>query len=704
MITEIALPSDRFSVQILDNLKRKNFIYGKNGAGKSSITEVIRAQYGETHDVRIFQGFNSVAENERFDAISLGIENAELQPQIEAVNKKIDDIKLQIQETDDENLYKRFRHAESELSNYQTARKHFYSSSASELKNSYTGLTGANYTTRNFQNDIPNSLELNDGEVKRLENLKNQDALRQVIEQQVAFEDLGKYLTATNDILTTELIPSIILKFKSNQEANWAREGLHYHEAGSMCAFCGNEVSEERLENLNSFFDDQIKKFEDRINSAITKISHAKQVAKATKKIEKKFFYPQFHEKIQTINLEINEYVAEYVNFLNILEEQLLERRSNLFTTKLEIVDMIPEAIDPTIAKYKKLCEENNKFSANLNIEKQQARERLRLNLVAKKLKDFDHNNFVTEGKVLEEKYTRIKREFDEKQLELDNLEKELNSLLSRSVDESVAAERINKYLRGLGEQSFQLILVEGEQKGQYAVQDMQGNKRSISTLSTGEKNIVAFLWFMLDLENPDKLTEKQRIIVFDDPMNSNDDTTQYLIIVSIQKLLKNLNDTDQVFILTHNIHFYINVRYKWWNGSTKQNYEKTTIHLVKSSAGSSFRLLTSEAEDLKTTYEALWAELHWMYEQHKPEFMLNPIRRIFETYGKFNQIDASVLYCGNEIAEKLFNVNSHSVEDIEDFNSDPNGRNREEIMNLVKEIFNNNNAISHFNKHWIKE
>lgn len=704
MITEIALPSDRFSVQILDNLKRKNFIYGKNGAGKSSITEVIRAQYGETHDVRIFQGFNSVAENERFDAISLGIENAELQPQIEAVNKKIDDIKLQIQETDDENLYKRFRHAESELSNYQTARKHFYSSSASELKNSYTGLTGANYTTRNFQNDIPNSLELNDGEVKRLENLKNQDALRQVIEQQVAFEDLGKYLTATNDILTTELIPSIILKFKSNQEANWAREGLHYHEAGSMCAFCGNEVSEERLENLNSFFDDQIKKFEDRINSAITKISHAKQVAKATKKIEKKFFYPQFHEKIQTINLEINEYVAKYVNFLNILEEQLLERRSNLFTTKLEIVDTIPEAIDPTIAQYKKLCEENNKFSANLNIEKQQARERLRLNLVAKKLKDFDHNNFVTEGKVLEEKYTRIKREFDEKQLELDNLEKELNSLLSRSVDESVAAERINKYLRGLGEQSFQLILVEGEQKGQYAVQDMQGNKRSISTLSTGEKNIVAFLWFMLDLENPDKLTEKQRIIVFDDPMNSNDDTTQYLIIVSIQKLLKNLNDTDQVFILTHNIHFYINVRYKWWNGSTKQNYEKTTIHLVKSSAGSSFRLLTSEAEDLKTTYEALWAELHWMYEQHKPEFMLNPIRRIFETYGKFNQIDASVLYCGNEIAEKLFNVNSHSVEDIEDFNSDPNGRNREEIMNLVKEIFNNNNAISHFNKHWIKE
>ena len=92
------------------------------------------------------------------------------------------------------------------------------------------------------------------------------------------------------------------------------------------------------------------------------------------------------------------------------------------------------------------------------------------------------------------------------------------------------------------------------------------------------------------------------------------------------------------------------------------------------------------------------------MYEQRKPEFMLNPIRRIFETYAKFNQIDTSLLYRDNKVAEKLFNVNSHSVEDIEDFSSDPNGRSREEIMNLVKEVFDNNNAISHFNKHWIKE
>ncbi len=67
-----------------------------------------------------------------------------------------------------------------------------------------------------------------------------------------------------------------------------------------MC-FCGNEVSEERLENLNSFFDDQVKKFEGRINNAITKISYAKQVAKATKKIEKNLFIRNFTRKFRQL-------------------------------------------------------------------------------------------------------------------------------------------------------------------------------------------------------------------------------------------------------------------------------------------------------------------------------------------------------------------------------------------------------------------
>ena len=37
MITELVLPQDRFSKTKLSDIKKKNFIFGKNGTGKSSI-------------------------------------------------------------------------------------------------------------------------------------------------------------------------------------------------------------------------------------------------------------------------------------------------------------------------------------------------------------------------------------------------------------------------------------------------------------------------------------------------------------------------------------------------------------------------------------------------------------------------------------------------------------------------------------------
>lgn len=44
--------------------------------------------------------------------------------------------------------------------------------------------------------------------------------------------------------------------------------------------------------------------------------------------------------------------------------------------------------------------------------------------------------------------------------------------------------------------------------------------------------------------------------------MNSNDDTMQYMIIDELQCLMKNIHSDDKMIILTHNNHFYLNVKY----------------------------------------------------------------------------------------------------------------------------------------------
>ena len=43
---------------------------------------------------------------------------------------------------------------------------------------------------------------------------------------------------------------------------------------------------------------------------------------------------------------------------------------------------------------------------------------------------------------------------------------------------------------------------------------------------------------------------------------SSYDDSMQYLIIEELQRLMKRLRPTDHFILLTHNKHFYLNVKY----------------------------------------------------------------------------------------------------------------------------------------------
>ncbi|CAD0123728.1 protein of unknown function [Streptococcus thermophilus] len=137
------------------------------------------------------------------------------------------------------------------------------------------------------------------------------------------------------------------------------------------------------------------------------------------------------------------------------------------------------------------------------------------------------------------------------------------------------------------------------------------------------------------------------------------------------------------------------NVRYNWWR---KAHKTKLTLHLKKIDGKSKILPIETQDEDLKTSYDALWTELRWLYQQDKPDFMLNPIRRIFETFSKFNNISSSVLFKNDAEAKKLFDVNSHSIDDLE---ADLNGKTKEDIISKVRELFSNNNAQAHFEKYW---
>jgi wobble nucleotide-excising tRNase len=699
MISEITLPEDRFSEPQLCGLKKKNFIYGKNGTGKSSITKAILNQYEEEYDVRIFQGFNRIIEeNGGLNTIALGKENTELQPKIEQQKREVDKLAADITDpkAGEENTYSRLKEAEIDYGDLKAKIECFYSSAASDIKNRHTDWTGANYDKRKFQQDINSATALSDGDSKHYHEIVAQQTIEN--NGKLSFKELqvDYFLEAVNDIITKNIARSALVVFDTKEKMNWAKQGLPLHKTGDKCAFCGSILSVNRLEELNSYFNNEVKMLETRIDKAISTINIEINQIQKMPSLDKIYFYPEFQEKVNELNVRINDLKVEYFDFLGKLRTQLQNRKADIFISLEKLEVDVPLKFVDQIEAYEKLFDENQKYNSNLSQIKKDAKNKLRLNEVAKKLKEYKYSEYMGKLEILEKAKTVAQRKFNNQRKELLQAKGKLKLLLSQTIDESRAAENINELLKTLGNQAFTLVQDSAEgKKGQYQVLGYDQKRRMVETLSTGEKNIVAFLWFLSNLENPNRRSDKTMVIVFDDPMNSNDDTVQYLIISKLQELLRNLGDR-QIFILTHSVHFYLNVRYQWWEKSSKSTYDKTTYHLIKAGIKSEIKCVDGPKNDLKTSYDALWSEVKWLYDQHQPDFMLNPIRRIFETYQNFNGIKD--MYSQDVEAQKLFNVNSHSIDDLE---ADLNGKDEVAIMQKVKAIFESVHASEHYKHYW---
>lgn len=237
---------------------------------------------------------------------------------------------------------------------------------------------------------------------------------------------------------------------------------------------------------------------------------------------------------------------------------------------------------------------------------------------------------------------------------------------------------------------------------GFYIVKDKNtGVIRKITEISTGEKNIIAFLYFLEKInEIRENYVYKPKIIVFDDPMNSNDDSMQYLIIEEVRKIIKSLSSEDKIVILTHNKHFYINIKHGYDINSKNVIKENAFFRLQSSNYKTKIILVNSEKDDFKTSYDSLWIELKYMYECENISsgMLLNPMRRILETFIKFNAISKNKFFDNIEDARKLFDVNSHS---IDDFEAELNGKNKNEVLKIFYECFKDKGYEDHFHKHW---
>lgn len=736
------------------DLSSINFIFGKNGSGKSTFSELIKKQYGTSgYEVYIYTGMQDLLVDEKLGTIVLGEENKEARIKIESIDSEINICNVELNKLIREKksldwkleyeqegitkhpLYLSWEKAEKAFDEKQQLIEGFYTYGAKEIRDYASSIKLVlNYYDKNkFKKEINVAKELTKLEVNNLISKLGNLSKSKINEYKNLSHDYQKLLNAANIILSKQpkQIEKII-ELNNNEKKDFAMKGKQLHKPGEKCSFCGQIYTKERAEKLERFFSiDDLKEINSEIDTLISQVDQKILELNSIEEVQETLVYDFLVENINDKNEKLFKQKQIIDNFLENIKGKLQDKRKEIFN-EFELIDLdIPASLNPIIDEINKIINSHNDFTDNFEKEQEMAREKLRLHVVYEIIADPNKFQYragwgglaseksvlnsleksLSDGKtILEQEIDKITGNDSEINFitinglknEIKNLEEQRKDYLKDTKNTEYLAKIINEKLSSSGKKDLQLKVCNTDDNVEcYMIIDENDGVRDVSKVSTGEKNIIAFLYFLGNIKSQDK--SKKKIIIFDDPMNSNDDTLQYLIITELQKLYRGTNkifdrNKDVFICMTHNVHFYLNVQpqgyFKDKTGKTK--YDKNCFYILKNGE---FCRIKSQSEDFKTSYEALWMELNDLYENNYLNSMLNSMRRIVETFIKFNKINQDKFYKDKEEHLKIFNVNSHDA--IDSLSAESIGKTKDELSIMFKDLFKENGYESHYNSYW---
>lgn len=694
------------------------YVFGRNGTGKSTLTRIIKEQLSETMDVRVFHGFNSIIRDDnKLEAVVLGEENVEIQKQIEEINKTLETVKNAKEDAEKKinqpenpgeiNLWTKRRDAMDKKDKAEDQLDKFYSAAAKRIK-MYNPSVVITYNKNKFEDDIPKAMLISEGEES-----KCKEVLRTEIKvaSDVIFPefDIESELSAVNDILKQKVEKRLLIERLENnsEKQKFAYKGLEIHKPGEVCAFCGNRIDESTFAELKNYFSaDEMEILKKDVESKINELKLAKPRFDCVY-IKEEEFYPEYKNEITELKKEYAKAAYAYKGIIDGFIENLNEKRANLVAAMEPIViteEQRPEQLKIFDRQYKKLRDNNN--SSDLQMSQKGAKERLRLHLVAKEIRAAVYESLKKAVGDENKAYELIRSEF-EKAEECVNacknqekgLKQRIQELQLQTCNEKRLADNINENLRLSTEVNFELEhYKDAENKGYYRIKDIKtGETRPVTEVSDGEKNIIAFLYFIEKL-NEVRDNSIPQMIVFDDPMSSNDEQMISLIVDLIKnKLIWQLNKRkkgeNKLVLLTHNVYFFRQVE-GYYNKDDFYS-DNTVLKLEKEDYITNIIKINNKDEDVKSAYANLWADLKGIYDSDKvsSEAMLTPIRRIVETYSDFEGI-SKYDFCGSENM-LLLNEGSHGGDDrIQCTES------KKSLLIRLCRCFKNNNAEKHLQEY----
>ena len=587
-----------FASSKINEFKKYNLIYGWNGSGKSTLSRLFSSLGGKNIS-ELYSGFKTsicidgtVYTEKQFPILSEHIkvfnedfikENIDWNGILKSIllldETNIDEMKsynlLKKELYGDGNIggmLEKSEDIEKELQDKVTELQKILTNIGKIVKNNFQLLDTSDSYYMNYDRRKVSALIENKNNPISKNDLISDDELDNVIKEArpikkeaitksinlLNIDNIREEIHKTSELITKSVASRVIEELKKNSKlSNWVQNGLNLHktEHRKICAFCGSQITNERLESLEAHFSNSLSELNSEIISTVDKWESFKINAEVAL-IDESDFYDELVEQVKGENLEyrkisqlINCEIEVYIEALKEKQKKPFEKMEKTFEAD-KVINAFAD-LNLVIKKINNYIDTHNKKATNFDVIIKNAKKRIERHYVQEQIEQLQYNA----KKVLMQKC-----ESDLKTLQnACELKRNQYSILENKLsNETLGAEEFNKKLEkflGYGEIKIQF---EKDEKG-YKI--YRNGREEARNLSEGEKTAIAFIYFITKIkENGRKIEDS--ILVIDDPISSFDSNKLF----SAYAYMKSECDkAKQLFVLTHNYNFFSLV-FGWFN------------------------------------------------------------------------------------------------------------------------------------------
>ena len=670
----------------LPDFARFNVIYGWNGSGKTSLSNIFRMAQRRTAftegsvEIQVDQTrvlgadfdkaalpsirtFNRDAVDRNVFEIPnqqlppvffLGEDSVEKQRSIEELTKDLAD------KVTDESRWNRKK------ANASLALETHCSEEAKGIKNLLTVAGGGpfnNYNATNFKAEVhalnslptlPESLT----EEKRQAHLVTKDGkvMEPVADPTMCFPDVLDLTTRTQGLLSRSVVSTVLSDLIDNPSvAAWVNAGLGLHQGESLsakCRFCDQQLPERRVQQLEAHFNDEFKRFISDLDGLVAKVQVAKEYPKTLRTPPKEALYVNLRPEYEKAVSSLTQQASLVPVALDVLLRALQSKRDDPFRTFnlahfitsaaaeeqpaggietfFQVVFAGLSALSAAIGKeafrqLDEIIQRHNQHTKVFDEEVKKARNALAQHEVLRAL---------PEWKILSKRVADANDQATAAFNAAQKLSTQIAKLEVQVRQHRRPAEELNQEVAAyLGRDELRF---EVEQNGYRITR----SGYPATHLSDGERTAIAFLYFLKSLKATDFNLETG-IVVIDDPVSSLDANSLFS---AFGFMKQRTIDAGQLFVLTHNFTFFRQVR-NWYYNMPGQKKSDLTKHPAR------FYMLSNEFVDGARTakIDVLDPFLH----QYESEYHYL-FKRVYEEAHKAATLGLESYYAMPNIARRL--------------------------------------------------